>query len=132
MSTAIQDQIMICTHICANPSTPGRASLNGSVNTQPFLCKAQPQIAEVLPACEDLVRLDDRIARVKEARTTLLHLHAVQHELHDKRISVLRDKWLWYIRRGELWHTVEVTERDCAIFERKRREERLNEAVLHN
>ncbi|SRR6266702_2509667 len=123
---------MICTHICANPSSPWRASLDCSVNTQPFLRKAQPQIAEVLPACEDLVRLNDSIARVKETRTTLLQLHAIQDELHNKRISVLRDKWLWYVRLGELGCTVEVTKRNRAIFERKWREERLDEAVLRN
>jgi uncharacterized protein YecE (DUF72 family) len=89
-----------------------------------------PNIAEVLAACEDLVRLDDSIARVKEARTTLLQLHGVQHELYDERISVLRYKWPWYVRGCELRHAVEVTERNRAVFERGGWEERLREAVL--
>src|ERR1700677_951287 len=106
---------MICvTHICANTSSPRRATLNFSVNTQTFLRKAMPDIAEVLSAREDLVRLDDRIARVKETRTTLLQLHAIQHELYNERISVLRNKWPWDVGGGKLRHAVEVTERNCA------------------
>lgn len=123
---------MTCTHICANPSSPRRATLNCSVNTQSLLRKAQPQFAEVLPAGEHLVRLYDRIARIKETRTTLLQLHAVQHKLHNERISVFRDEWLWYVRGGELWYTVEITEGNGAIFERRRWEKRFNEAVLRN
>lgn len=91
-----------------------------------------PDIAEVLSAREDLVRLDDRIARVKETRTTLLQFHAIQHKLYNERISVLRNKWPWDVRGGELRHAVEVTERNRAIFERRRWEERLDEAVLLN
>lgn len=123
---------MICTHICANSSSPRRATLNISVDTQTFLGKAVPYVTEVLPACEDLIRLDDRIARVKETGTTRLQFHGVQHELYNERISVLRNKWPWSVRGRELRHAVEVTERNRAIFERSRWEEGLDEAVLLN
>ena len=45
---------------------------------------------------------------------------------------MLRDKRPWYVPGGKLWHAVEIADRNCAIFERKRREERLNEAMLRN
>src|SRR6266404_9433939 len=122
----------ICTHICANPSSPRRASLDIRVDAQAFLRKAVPYVAEVLTAGKDLVRLNDRITRVKEARTTLVYLHGIQHELGDERISVLRNKWSWYVRRTGLWCAVEVTKRNCAIFKRSWREERLDKAVLRN
>lgn len=114
---------MICTHICANSSSPRRATLDISVDTQTFLRKAVPYITEVLPASEDLVRLDDRIARVKETGTTLLQFHGVHYELYNERISVLRNKWLWCVRGRELRYAVEITERNRAIFERRRWEE---------
>jgi hypothetical protein len=68
---------------------------------------------------------DDHIARVKETRTTLLQLHVVQRELHNKRISLLRNKRLWYVRGDELRHAVDVAEKTWW-------EERLSEAMLGN
>jgi len=70
--------------VCAN-SSQRCATPNSSVDTLAALSpQSRPPFTEVLSACEDLVRLDDRIARVEETRKTLLQLHAILLELHNK------------------------------------------------
>jgi hypothetical protein len=118
------------THVCADSSSPRSTSLNLRIYPEALLRESQPKIAEILATRQDLIGLDDGIAGLEEAGTALLELHRIHYELNNQRISVLRHKLLWSIGRRRLGHTVKVADGNRAVFEGKRREERLDKAML--
>ena len=77
-----------------------------------------------------MVGLDDRVAGFEETGTTLLQLHAVQHELNDQGIAMLRHKLPRRAGGRRLGWAVEVADGDRTILEGKGREERVDEAML--
>ena len=118
------------THVRAHASAPGRAALDLGVDAEAAGREALPELAEVLAAGERLVRGDDRVARVEERRAARLELHAVEHELHDERVAVLRHERLRLPLRVVLARAVEVALGHGPVRERLRREEVVDEAVL--
>lgn len=120
----------IKSHVGANSSAPWRTAINTSILTQTTLRKANPEIAEVLTAGEDLVGLDDRITSVEERRHALLELHAIKHELDNERVAVLGYKRTAVAEPVELRGLIEIAFGDRAVFESQRREERVSVAVF--
>ena len=96
------------------------------------LGKCLPQQAVVFSVGEDLVRLDDRVPRLKEARSARLELHTVNHELDDERVAVTGDKALGLAVGGELLRPVEVVRGHAAVLERHGWEECVGPSVLAN
>lgn len=111
--------------IRADSSTPGCATIDPRIRTQPTLGESAPQVAGVLSASELDVGSDDGVAGVEERRATRLLLHAGDDKLNHERVAVLGDELARHV-------LVEVAQWDCAILERLRWEERRREVVLRD
>jgi len=114
----------------SDSSTPWGPTLNTSVRAEATLRESFPELAVVLAAGENLVRLDEGITSLEERRPAGLQLHSVDDKLSNESVSVLGNEGFEGTISIVLARSVEVASGDGPILLCQGGEEGVRETVL--